>query len=364
MRFKRVLYLLVALLTVGLLAGCATQKAAEEKQSQKQLNFGMVVKEPGAPFVQAFIKGAEGKAAELGVKVDIKDGQADSMKIMEIMDNFITQKVDGFIMAGAVDLKAIVPGIKKLNEAGIPVIALDTSPEGGKVDYFISFDIEQSSKKAAEAFIQGIKDRNGGQVPTGVVIEITGSIEDMFAQACSKGLHTVTDQYPQLKVIQGEGKWNNVDSHERASDLLTRYGKEVLGIYVHTPDIMAPGVVSAIEAAGLDPKKYGIAGICMGPEGLDLITQGKALAIVEQPAFDSAELAVQYLYDIKNGKPTPKIGDTITKEGALWSPAKVVKNTWAEDGAFIILQGPLVPIEVKGDDARLWENKLSSLWKK
>jgi len=58
------------------------------------------------------------------------------MKIMEIMDNFITQKVDGFIMAGAVDLKAIVPGIKKLNEAGIPVIALDTSPEGGKVDYF------------------------------------------------------------------------------------------------------------------------------------------------------------------------------------------------------------------------------------
>jgi ribose transport system substrate-binding protein len=365
MRSKRVLYLLVALITVGLLAGCATQKAAEkEKQPQKQLNFGMVIKEPGAPFVQAFIKGAEGKATELGAKVDIKDGQADSMKIMEIMDNFITQKVDGFIMAGAVDLKAIVPGIKRLNEAGIPVIALDTSPEGGKVDYFISFDIEQSSKKAAEAFVKGIKDRNGGQVPAGVVIEITGSLEDMFTQACTKGLHAVTDQYPQLKVVQGEGKWNDVDSHERTSDLLTRYGKDVLGVYVHTPDIMGPGAVSAIEAAGLDPKNYGIAGICIGPEGLDLINRGKALAIVEQPAFDSAELAVQYLYDIKTGKPTPKIGDTVTKEGALWSPAKVVKNPWAEEGAFLILQGPLVPIDVKADDQRLWENKLSSLWKK
>lgn len=362
MRFKWLKILLVTLIAVALLAGCANQNASQ--QQQKQLNFGMVIKEPGAPFVQAFVKGAEGKAQELGAKVDIKDGQADSMKIMEIMDTFITQKVDGFIMAGAVDLKAIVPGIKKLNEAGIPVIALDTSPEGGKVDYFISFDIEQSSKKAGEAFIQGIKDRNGGVVPSGVVIEITGALEDMFTQSCSKGLHAVTDQYPQLKVVQGEGNWNDVDSHERTSDLLTRYGKEVLGVYVQTPDIMGPGAVSAIEAAGLNPKDYGICGICIGPEGLDLINQGKALAIVEQPAYDSAQMAVQYLYDIKNGKPTPKIGETITKDGAIWSPAKVVKNPWAEEGAFIILQGPLVPTEVKADDQRLWENKLSSLWKK
>ena len=365
MRFKWLKYLLVTLIATVLLAGCATPKTAEQaKQPQQQLNFGMVIKEPGAPFIQAFVKGAEGKAQELGVKVDIKDGQADSMKIMEIMDNFITQKVDGFIMAGAIDQKAIVPGIKKLNEAGIPVIAIDTSPEGGKVDYFISFDIEQSSKKAAEAFVQGIKDRNGGVVPSGVVIEITGSLGDMFTQACTKGLHAVTDQYPQLKVVQGEGKWNDVDSHERTSDLLTRYGKDVLGVYVQTPDIMGPGAVSAIEAAGLDPKNYGITGICIGPEGLELINQGKVLAIVEQPAFDSAEMAVQYLYDIKTGKPLPKIGDTITKDGALWSPAKVVQNPWVEEGAFIILQGPLVPTEVKADDPRLWENKLSSLWKK
>ncbi|MEW6663062.1 MAG: sugar ABC transporter substrate-binding protein [Bacillota bacterium] len=182
--------------------------------------------------------------------------------------------------------------------------------------------------------------------------------------ACTKGFHSVVDQYPQLTVVQGDGKWNNVDSHERTSDLLTRHGKEVLGIYVHTPDIMGPGVVTAIEAAGLDPKNYGITGICMGPEGLDLIEQGKILAIVGQPALESAELAVQYLYNMNKGLPVPKIGDTVTQEGALWSPAKVVKNPWAEEGAFMILQGPLVPVEVGPDDPHLWENKLSNLWKK
>lgn len=167
--------------------------------------IGMIIKYPGAPFVQAFIKGAETKAAELGMRVEVKDGQADSLTIMNLMDNFITQRVDGFIMAGAVDLKAIVPGVERLNQAGIPVIALDTSPEGGVVDYFISFNIEKSSAKAAEVFIQGIKDRNNGEVPAGVVIEITGSLEDMLAQACNKGFMSVRP-VPAVNGCSGRGQ--------------------------------------------------------------------------------------------------------------------------------------------------------------
>lgn len=373
MKRKISLYLLVILLVMSLVTGCATQENTKESSEknivsqdskENKLVFGMVIKTPSVPYIQAFIEGAKNKAKELGVEMVIKDGQADSLKILELIDNFIMQKVDGFIMAGAVDLKAIVPGIKKLNKANIPVMALDTSPEGGRVDMFISFDIEKASAKAAEAFVEGIKERNGGKVPEGVVIEIMGSLKDMFTMACTKGFHSVMEKYPQLKIAQGEGNWNNNDAYERTSDLLTRYGDKVLGIYVHTPDIMGPGTVSAIEAAGLDPKDYGICGICMGPEGLQLIKEGKVRAIVEQPALSSAELAVQYLYDIKKGKEIPKIGDTVVEKGALWSPAEIIKNPWADEGAFMVLKGPLVPIEVDPDDPRLWENKLSYLWKK
>ena len=87
----------------------------------EELYYVMAVHYPTAPFQQAFRAGAMEKAEELGVKVEIKDGQDDSLKIMDIMDNAITQGADGFIMAGTVDLKAIVPGIERLNEAGIPV---------------------------------------------------------------------------------------------------------------------------------------------------------------------------------------------------------------------------------------------------
>ena len=327
-------------------------------QSEKKLKIGMIIKEPSAPYIQAGVKGAQDKAAELGIDPLVRDGEGNSIKIMELIDTFVSQKIDGFILGGAVDLRALVPGIKRLNELGIPVAAIDTSPEGGKVDFFLSFDLGQSTAKATRLFIDGIKERNGGQVPEGVVIEIIGDSADMFTHACSEGFNSVLKDYPQLKIVQGEGKWNNTDSHAKASDLLTRYGDKVLGIYVQTPDIMAAGVVSAIEAAGRKAEDYGITGICLGPEGVELIKQKKALGIVAQPAYDSAYMAVSLLHDKLTGKPVPQIGEVLNQEGAIWAPAEIIKNPWADEGAFIVMQGPLVPQEVGPDDPRLWENKL------
>jgi len=327
--------------------------------SDKKLTIGMIIKEPSAPYIQAFIKAAEEKAAELGVNILIRDGEANSIKIMEIIDTFMIQGIDAFILGGAVDLRTLVPGIVRLNEAGIPVAALDTSPEGGIVDFFLSFDLVQSSARATEVFVEGIKARNNGEIPEGVVLEILGDKADMFSHACTEGFNSIMSAYPQLEIAQGEGKWNNTDSHAVTSDLLTRFGKRVVGIYVQTPDIMGPGVVAAIEAAGLDAANFGICGICIGPEGIDLIKKGKMLGAVAQPAYDSAALAVKFLVAKVNGEPVPQIGDTLVEEGAIWSPARVIKNEWADGGAFIVLQGPLVPMEVDPDDPRLWENMLT-----
>ncbi len=131
--------------------------------SEKKLTVGLVVKEPTAPYIQAFMKAAEEKAGELGVNLLIRDGEGDSIKIMDIIDTYMAQGIDAFILGGAVDLRALVPGIRRLNEAKIPVAALDTSPEGGVVDFFLSFDLAQSSAKAAKLFVEGIKNRNGGR---------------------------------------------------------------------------------------------------------------------------------------------------------------------------------------------------------
>lgn len=322
--------------------------------------IGMVVKNTTAEYIQAFIIGATETCDELGIDLQVVDAQADSLKIMDAIDTFIAQGIDGFILAGAEDLKTLVPGIEALNAEGIPVMAVDTCPEGGHVDMFFTFDLVDSSRKAAEQMIEGLKEANGGEVPTGTVIEITGSLVDMFQVECNKGFMSVMEQYPQLTIVQGEGKWNNDDSYNRTSDLLTKHGDDVVAVYVHTPDIMGAGTVAAIESAGRDPKDYYISGICIGLEGIDLLTQGKLYAVVEQPALDSSIMAVRYMNDIFNGKELPDIGSTIEEEGALWSPAQVIDNEFAASGKTMILQGPLIPQECPPADERLWENRIGN----
>jgi ribose transport system substrate-binding protein len=355
---SRIAVLMVALLTVSVVAGCS-RSATDDK-----VTIGMVVKWTNVPYNQAFIEAAKVKAKELGVELIIKDSQGDAIKAMEIMDTFLTLKVKGIIYGGSFDETLIIPGIKRVNQARIPIVALDASPEGGKVDLFISSDIESSSRKATEAFVEGIKKRNKGVVPEGVVILVMGSATQMFGQACNRGFFSVMSQYPQVKVDSGEGKWNNKDAHDVVSDKLTRHGGKALGIYVHTPDIMGLGAVSAIEAAGLKPQDYGLAGYAMGPEGLHLIREGKFYAIANQTAYDAALQATQYLYNLIKGKPIPKAGDTLEEKDAIWSPAKVIKNPFADEGDWIVHQSPVVPRDISADDERLWENKLKHLWTK
>ncbi|WP_024333290.1 sugar ABC transporter substrate-binding protein [Desulfotignum balticum] len=325
----------------------------------KALVFGMTGRDMTPPYARAIEAGAEKKAHELGVKLLLKDSQNDILKQLSHIDSFIVMGVDAVLFEGTIDTRAIVRGIEKLNKKGIPIVALDNSPEGGKVAYWVSFDIEDASRKAAESFIGGIKAKHEGKIPEGVVLEITGALGDGFANDCTKGFDSVLNKYPGLTVVQGEGKWNNIDSFKRTSDLLTRYKGQIIGIYVHTPDIMGQGVVQAIETAGLNPADYSISGICMGPEGRELIKEGKIYSIVQQPAMASAEIGVQLLYDIVTGKTDlPKKGEILNVPNAHWSPAPIVDNPRC-NGLMIKLNAPVVPQEVKADDPRLWENILT-----
>jgi len=328
-----------------------------DEQKTQQLTFGMIMREASAPFSRSMILGAQDKAKELGVKLIVNDCQNDNIKQLNQMDTFISMGIDGFIFAGAVDQKAVVVGVKNMNENDIPIMAIDTCPLGGKIELFISVDYKETAQQATEALIKDLKKKHDGEVPKGVVIEITGALIDHATHDFTEGFNSVITDFPQLKVVQGEGKWNNEDSFNRTTDLLMRFGDEVVAIFIHTPDVMSPGVISAIEKQDYNPSKFSITGVWAGPEGLQFIREGKISAIVAPPAREVAELSVQYLYDLKHGKKIPQIGDTVVEEGAVWSPAKVVPNPYCE-GGFMKIKGALIPWEVSPDDPRLWENLL------
>lgn len=346
---------------LSMLIALALSFVASHGFSGEKKVIGMIVRDIEVPFEQALINGVKKGCKEFGYTLDAQDGKGDTLQILDHIDTFIMQEIDGFIMAGATDHKGIVPGIEKLNKAGIPVMALDSCPEGGKVDMFITFNNVTMTEKATRIFIEGIKTRNNGAVPEGVVISISGDLMDMVTGLMTQGFNNVMKEYPQLKIAPGEGKWNNDDSYLRTAELLTRYGDEVLGVYVHAPDIMGQGAIRAIETAGLDPKKFGVSGIHIGPEFMDYIRDGKALACVAFAGYDYGYLSVKYLDKMFKGQPLPKIGEVIVEEGALWSPARIydLKDSVPDaQGLYMEVNGPVVPDEVGPDDPRLWENMI------
>ena len=123
------------------------------------------------------------------------------------------------------------------------------------------------------------------------------------------------------------------------------------------------GAVTAVEAAGLDPKDYSISGYCMGLEIRDAILEERILCVAHHASYDCTYLVTKFLYDTIMGNPIPKIGDTIVEEGVEWSPASVQPYPKSDYGAYIELSSGIVGLkdyhDMRPDDPSLWENRMA-----
>src|SRR3972149_5649680 len=85
-------------------------------QEEKELIYGMTIRDASPPYAQAMIRGAQMQAEKLGVKIIVSDSQNDIIKQLEQIDSFLTRGVNGLIFGGTIDTAAVIPGIKKCNE--------------------------------------------------------------------------------------------------------------------------------------------------------------------------------------------------------------------------------------------------------
>jgi fructose transport system substrate-binding protein len=90
---------------------------------------GLVVKDLDNPFFVKMIEGAQAKAAELGnIEIQALAGEtsADNEGQVRHIENLIAAGAKGILLTAS-DSKGIVPAVEKAKEAGILVIALDTT---------------------------------------------------------------------------------------------------------------------------------------------------------------------------------------------------------------------------------------------
>lgn len=302
-------------LRVGLAATGAGGKRVE------YITFGLQFE-----YQVALVAGIRKKAAEAGLVLRVIDGKGDpNLQVTEVLDA-VSKKPDAMLI-NPVDAKLLVAGVKRANEADIPVFIMENAPPEGKFLGFVDFDNEAGGAMGADALAKLI----GG---SGTVLETRGSVGSEQAQARHKGfIDRMAAQYPAIKVKSLNTEWVADNAYKMVLDAFTEV-PDTKGVFSHN-DEMVRGVVSALRQIGKlvpagQPGHIAVVGLDGTPLALDRIRQGTQDASVEQDPNAMGGIILDDIIAHFDGKPFKPTGRTepvlITRENvndpALWGNLK------------------------------------------
>lgn len=240
-----------------------------------------------------YIKGFQKEAKTQGIKVDVKVTNYDANEQATQVEQTLAQKPDVIVLV-PVDSSAMVPSIRKIDQAKIPLVISNSMPDQKYSRYWKVFtgpnDIS-NGEAAAKAMIQGFKEKGYGA--QGKVIVINGPMgTPPQVQRYQGFVDELKKDAPGIEVVGAlPGDWDAVKAGAAASALFTQY-KDVKGVYTEN-DAQLRGTVTAAERLGLNPSKLVLVGHGCDVSGVDLIQAGKAFATVEQSPFDDGAYAAK-----------------------------------------------------------------------
>src|SRR6187401_1984458 len=185
---KRLGLVLATLVTMWACGGSAPE-------GPKKLRFALIPKAIDIPVFNYADQGAKRQAAEFGDVEVIYRGpdKADELKQKEVLESFITQKVDG-IAISVLNASFLTPTIDRAVEAGIPVVTWDSDAPASKRLAFYGVDDHKSGLIMGE---ETAKLLNG----KGTVAFIT-SLGANNLQRRLEGAKEALAKYPDIKIVE------------------------------------------------------------------------------------------------------------------------------------------------------------------
>ena len=313
-RGRLAIFLLAA---AAAISSCGTDEpagSASNAQPQK-LRFAIIPKALDIPVFNYAKIGAERAAAELG-NVEIlwnAPTSADQLKQKEILESFITQRVDG-IAISALNGDFLTETINRAIEAGIPVTTWDSDAPKSNRWAFYGVDDFRSGQILGE---QTIKLLNG----RGKVAIIT-SVGASNLQRRLEGVRDALAKAPGIQIVEVyDIKEDVVRAGELISTGTRRYPDLGAWISVGGWPVFTRNALDAV-----DPSKTKVLSFDTVEPALDLMRAGKVHVLLGQKYFGWGAESVRLLHGIKNGR-TP--ANAIIDSGVdIVTPANV--ETYAE----------------------------------
>ena len=279
--------------TVALMLGALAFSTAVPAQAADLI--AIITPSPDNPFFKAEADGAAAKAKELGYETLVASHDDDANKQSELIDTAIARGAKAIILDNA-GADASVAAIQKAKDAGIPSFLIDREINAtGVAAAQIVSNNYQGAQLGAEEFVKLMGEK-------GNYVELVGKESDTNAGIRSKGYHDVIDAYPDLKMVaQQSANWSQTEAFQKMESIL-QANPDIKGV-ISGNDTMAMGAYAALQAAG----KGGV--IVVGFDGSndvrDSILAGGIKATVLQPAYYSAQLAVEQAHDWIANKKMP-----------------------------------------------------------
>ncbi|CAH2214220.1 ribose ABC transporter substrate-binding protein RbsB [Tepidibacter aestuarii] len=270
--------LLVAILTLGMLAGCGNQQEDTGQEGGKKI--GLVLSTLNNPFFVTLKDGAEAKAKELGYELVVLDSQNDPAKEIANMEDLTTRGVS-LIMINPVDSDAVVNAVQTANNANIPVITLDRAANGGDVVTHIASDNVAGGKMAGEYIVEKL----GGK---GKMVELEGIPGASATRDRGKGFNDAINT-SEIEVVAKQAADFDRTKGLSVMENMLQAQPEIKAVFAHN-DEMALGALKAIETSGKDIM---VVGFDATDDAVAAVKEGKMAATVAQQPDQIGSLGVE-----------------------------------------------------------------------
>jgi ribose transport system permease protein len=271
-----------------------------------ELTVAFVPKALNSPFWGQMEEAGETEATALGVHLVAlaADRETDVERQYQIIENLIQQGVDAILLAPS-GSKELVPAIRKANDAGIPILLLDTRIDeaaaasvGAEVMTYIGSDNFEGGAVAGRYLAAEL----GG---IGEIAVIEGISGHETADQRRLGFLSGIEDSPGLEVVASQtANWERARAYTVAENLL--HAHPSLDAIFAANDEMALGAIEAIDAAGrLD--EIVVIGFDAIPDALANIRSGRMLGSVAQFPSEMGRLGVKHAVElVRLGQEPPR----------------------------------------------------------
>ena len=200
--------------------------------------------------------------------------EGDLKKELAGVENFITQNVD-VIFISCVDTVGSAEAVRKANDAGIPVIAVASEPQGADVVTFIKSNDYKASSEVAEYILKQIDYKGDVILVDGPQLQIVIDRMNAYKDVCAK--------YPDIKIAgQAMDEEVSITANARMIENLMQKAPDTKAIFVYA-GYGIPAAATVLPNLGKTDVWVGeIDGI---PEEIELLASGavKGATAQQQP---------------------------------------------------------------------------------